>query len=263
MKLCTLCGELQPFENYSKDKSKKDGLYPRCKKCKSKNDADYRSNNMVKKREIDKQYYLQNSETIRQRARDWYIDNKDRHKVTSKCYYENNKEHLQVKKQEWNSRNKEKMKVYMNTYIKDKYLNDIQYKTKAVLCSRMRKFIKSKNGRTMDIVGCSVEFFMEWIEFQFTPSMNWDNHGSYWHLDHVRPCKDFDFTIDQDILQCFHWKNVRPLEASANISKGCRFTKELLDKHELIVNEFITRRTKGYMNILAEKENSDKVITSA
>ena len=28
--------------------------------------------------------------------------------------------------------------------------------------------------------------------------MNWENYGSSWHVDHVKPCSLFDLTNDYD-----------------------------------------------------------------
>ena len=52
--------------------------------------------------------------------------------------------------------------------------------------------------------------------------MNWDNYGEYWHIDHVRPCCTFDFSDPEQQKICFNWRNLAPLRADKNISKGGR-----------------------------------------
>ncbi len=52
--------------------------------------------------------------------------------------------------------------------------------------------------------------------------MSWDNYGSYWHIDHLRPCISFDQTNSNDQKECFNWSNLQPLEKSENISKGSK-----------------------------------------
>jgi hypothetical protein len=35
-----------------------------------------------------------------------------------------------------------------------------------------------RSSRTAEIIGTSHQNFIDWIEFQFTESMNWENYGS-------------------------------------------------------------------------------------
>lgn len=60
------------------------------------------------------------------------------------------------------------------------------------------------------------------LEAQFTPEMNWDNWGSYWHVDHIRPLHLFKYLDLDDPLYAEAWalSNLRPLPAAENLSKG-------------------------------------------
>ena len=40
--------------------------------------------------------------------------------------------------------------------------------------------------------------------------MSWTNQGTYWDIDHVLPCSNFNLEQDEDIKKCFNWKNLRP-----------------------------------------------------
>lgn len=68
------------------------------------------------------------------------------------------------------------------------------------------------------------------IESLWEPWMTWENWGPLekgrrtWQIDHVipqvrLPFKDFD---DPNFLKCWSLSNLRPLESSKNVSKGCR-----------------------------------------
>lgn len=48
--------------------------------------------------------------------------------------------------------------------------------------------------------------------------MSWANHGK-WHIDHIKPCAEFDFSNEQDIRKCYHFTNMQPLWAKDNQSK--------------------------------------------
>lgn len=78
-----------------------------------------------------------------------------------------------------------------------------------------------KTCSTQDLVGCSVEVLQEHLAKQFTDGMTWENYG-LWHVDHVRPCADFDLSNPAQQRQCFHYTNLQPLWAVDNARKGSR-----------------------------------------
>jgi len=57
------------------------------------------------------------------------------------------------------------------------------------------------------------------MKAQFTGNMNWDNHGTLWHIDHVLPLR-YDNPTDEEIIDRLHWTNTQPMLASENMSKG-------------------------------------------
>ena len=244
MKVCITCNLEQVEDNFHKDKSRKDGLNPRCKLCKSAIDAKYRESHKDIIHQKNKSYYQSNSNAIKEKATKWYNEHKEQHKSRMQLYFQENKKKIKQKQKEWNERHKQKGQEYMNLYIKTKYHTDLQYKTKSILSARMRACIKNKSNSTESLLGCTFDHFLQWIEYQFDENMTWDNYGSYWHFDHVQPCASFDMSSTNDQLACFNWKNVRPLEALKNISKGCKIDDEIVQKHMQIVESFLAKHTK-------------------
>ena len=108
----------------------------------------------------------------------------------------------------WQRNNKSHWNAYMRNYNKNPE-NAIKQTLRSRLCSILKGF---KNDHTMNYVGCSKEFLKSWLEYQFTPQMNWLNFGSYWHVDHVLPVSMFDHSNDNAIRECWNWRNLRPLE---------------------------------------------------
>jgi hypothetical protein len=90
----------------------------------------------------------------------------------------------------------------------------------------------------MNLLGCDIEYFKKWIEYQFNDGMNWSNHGKMWHIDHVKPCASYDLTQESQQRECFHWMNMRPLEKRENLSKGDTVDKILIARHQCIAGEF-------------------------
>jgi hypothetical protein len=109
-------------------------------------------------------------------------------------------------------------KCQAKTNIHFKLLHNVRSRLNAALARDNHK----KTSRTIFYLGCTIEFFKAYIETQFDSTMTWDNHGTYWHLDHIRPCASYDLRDMAQALQCFNYKNYQPLEAKANQSKGAK-----------------------------------------
>ena len=60
---------------------------------------------------------------------------------------------------------------------------------------------------------------MEWIEWQFTPEMNWTNI----EIDHVKPICMFDVSDDEQLKEAFSWKNTQLLLKQDHRLKGIKF----------------------------------------
>jgi len=107
-----------------------------------------------------------------------------------------------------------------------KYHSDESFKLTELLRSRLRKILKGKIKKTysaIDLVGCSILQLKKHLEEQFKEGMCWENHGLYgWHIDHILPCSSFDMTIIDNQKKCFNYKNLQPLWATENLSKGGR-----------------------------------------
>lgn len=106
-------------------------------------------------------------------------------------------------------------------HIRHRNRRDNYYLSK-LLRSRIYRVLKGKlkSAPTLELLGCTLPEFRAHMEAQFTPEMTWANHGTYWHIDHRMPCAVHDLSREFDQRWCFHFTNLQPLEARANISKG-------------------------------------------
>lgn len=148
---------------------------------------------------------------------------------------------------EWRKENPEKFKETIvryrhkpdyrekqNEYKREKYNNDLNYKLRMMVRNRVRIYFKSGTGKTKNdyqhLTGCSYDCLRLWLEFNMTPEMNWENYGSFWHVDHTMPCAKFDLTKEENQLICFHWSNLAPMIAIENIKKSDKEDFELILK---------------------------------
>jgi hypothetical protein len=142
---------------------------------------------------ITRNNYLKYKAKILQRSKDYYQNNKDKRNNDCKL-------------------------------LKKKYRNtDSNFKIKDNLCRRINNALhgNSKSKRTLELLGCSIEFLKKHLEFQFKEDMTWDNYSiNGWHIDHIKPCSSFDLSNPEEQRVCFHYTNLQPLWAEENRSKS-------------------------------------------
>ena len=144
-------------------------------------------------------------------------------------YWANNPDSLErheIWKKNYNRTYKKLHRSKILLQLKTRRENDPNFKMRNILRSRIWTVLKRRNttqlASTLTLLGVdSVETFINHIENQFESWMNWKNHGE-WHLDHIKPCASFDLNSFRGQRACFNYKNLRPLEAFQNMSKGAK-----------------------------------------
>ena len=68
--------------------------------------------------------------------------------------------------------------------------------------------------RWQKLVGYNTIELMKHLESKFDKNMNWGNHGSYWHIDHIKPKSLFHYTSpkEKEFKRCWSLGNLQPLE---------------------------------------------------
>lgn len=100
-----------------------------------------------------------------------------------------------------------------------------EVRLRANLRRRLHKALKGicSSPRTLRLLGCSIDVFREHLENKFVAGMTWENYGSIWHVDHIKPCAKFDLTDPEQQKDCFHWTNQQPLFALDNFRKNAKY----------------------------------------
>lgn len=191
IKACRVCNEEKSLEEYHRRVRKSGVIYYclNCKKC----------------------------ETARKKT----LEYKEKAKRRSKEYYIENREQILEKVKIYTQENRRKVSDYQARYRSERKQTDIEFKLTDLLRKRISSaFEKSKSTRSMDLLGCTIGYFRKWLEWQFDSNMTTNNHGSYWHIDHVVPCASFELEKSEEQFICFNWKNCRPLEKNKNSQKS-------------------------------------------
>jgi len=208
MKTCKKCNEPKSLDNYSNDKSKKDGLNSRCRSCCSKAFSNYLSK-------------PENKERVRNNVKEHQLLNPEYYKQKDKENYENNKDLWKVKNKIYKSENRNKI----NQSLRIKYQEDTIYRTKRLIISLISSSFRNngftKNPRSYQILGCTFEEFKQYLESKFEPWMTWENQGLYngelnygWDIDHIIPISSAK--TEEDIIRLNHYTNFQPLCSYTN-----------------------------------------------
>lgn len=187
----------------------------------------------------------------------------EKQKAVCRDYKARNREHISKYNKSYKSEHKADISDYnfsynlenraaINAYRYNREQTDPIFKMRVNASVRISSALKERKAdyRTMELLGCSLEHFEEWLQFQFTGNLTLENYGSYWHMDHVIPCAKFDLSLDEEIKKCFHWSNVQPLEAKRNVSKGDRTNIMEQVMQELKIKAFIKLRTNTDYTII-------------
>lgn len=124
---------------------------------------------------------------------------------------------------EWREKNREKLREYNRNYDANRRKNPHIRVTRSVSHLMWMALKGKKEGRKWEnILGYTSKDLVIHLEKQFDASMTWENYGSYWSLDHIRPRSSFSYqtTEDPGFKECWALENLQPLEQIANKSKG-------------------------------------------
>lgn len=209
MKKCKKCNLEKEKSCFHKHTGSKDRLAYNCKDC---------------CHNIAQETYMNNKEKIDKRRKEYAIENKERIKAVRLNYFSS--EQYRKRKAEYDieyrKNNKEKIAEHKKRWeLKNR--NEINFKIVRNLRRRIHHVIKDnyKSDSTIQLLGCTVEEFIKYLENQFTDGMTWENYGvDGWHIDHILPCSSFDLSIEENQRKCFHFSNMQPLWAIDNLKKS-------------------------------------------
>lgn len=108
---------------------------------------------------------------------------------------------------------------------------DPDIKSRNALRARVRTALKKYRISDKELFGCSQSQLRRHISIQFVKGMSWDNYGGVWHIDHIIPVSAYNLRNPDEVKKLCNYSNLRPMWAEDNLSKGPRFTKELVEQY--------------------------------
>lgn len=100
----------------------------------------------------------------------------------------------------------------------------IKFREKRKWQQALRRYVLENNaseGYAM-YFGLNIESFRQWIEIQFTGSLNWTNFAKEWQFDHIVPIAYFDFNNEEDLKLAWNFINIRVEKIDLNKVRGNR-----------------------------------------
>lgn len=194
-KLCTKCGTIKPAGEFSKSKSRKDGLNGHCKRC-------------------IKQWRLNNLEEVRAKARARQQSNKERENARAAAWRAANKERAIQNVREWAASNAERKSAIDRLWReRNKDLLRERYRARKVENARRREFRKKQAVPAWANLQAIRDIYEEAERLR--------SIGSLAEVDHIVPLRS-------KVVCGLHCEsNLRIVGATENRSKGNRWWPDM------------------------------------
>ena len=201
----------------------------KCKECHAKRNKGYYNNrkkeireNIQKNMEEKKLELMSSSDMIICVKCNSSVSSSDFNVATNKCKECHRKKHREYMA---NRKNEDPLFKFISNYR-----------------TRVYKILnKMKTQSTKELLGEDISVIKKWLEFSFTEEMAFNNQGSLWHIDHVIPISKFQVKNEQDVIECFNWKNLCPLSKKDNVTKKDNVIPVQVEEHISKLRLFISK----------------------
>jgi hypothetical protein len=187
MKTCNKCNIGKELSEFYKDLSRADGKTYQCKDCIKGNDKTF----YLKYKNIKIQRRLDNIKKYKERDKKYYLDNKKRMIKNSIQYH--------------------KQRRQIDPLFK------ISDNIRSLIHISFKKGNSIKSLKTEQILGCSINEFINHLQSQFIHPMFLENYGLIWEIDHITPISSAK--TEEDIITLNHYTNLRPLFKTTEIAE--------------------------------------------
>ncbi len=204
VKVCICCRESKSTAEFPRHSRYSCGYDSHCKACRNTKNKTYRDSNPQLVSKSRKEHYQRNIETMRASAIVANSKRKPLKRAYDKIYRDKNAARIADYKAAWNKKDRQKPESRLKRNMRRRIVHALNG--------------RKKSSRTVALIGCTFEELKSHLESQFLEGMTWDNYGD-WHVDHIKPCYEFDLTDELQQRECFHFSNLRPLWATDNLSR--------------------------------------------
>lgn len=165
---------------------------------------------------------------------------KEQNRINHKIWYEKHKEEKLQKNKQWIENNKEKRKEYLKKWEEENHdrilkrklerrkqrrKEDCIYKLKEQARDTIKKsfrgILKGKRGRTKELLGCDLDFFIQHLlkTYKNNYGIDWDGKEKV-HIDHIVPLATAK--TKDDVIRLCNFNNLQLLKAEDNLKKSSK-----------------------------------------
>jgi hypothetical protein len=179
---------------------------------------------MKDRREYYKEYRRKNGDVLKSKQKEFRENNKELVAERKRKYWQSlspeKKEELKLRKRELYHKNKykDKRKDYVNEKLQTDDFFKLKFNIRSLIRNAFNRKFTTKSKKTIEILGCSFQEFKLHLESKFDDKMNWENQGTYWHLDHIIPISSAE--TEEDVCRLNHYTNFQPLYWEDNLKKS-------------------------------------------
>lgn len=224
MRVCSKCRCEKPLDEFVANKLSKLGRERRCKACSYVRAKELREANREAAKATRAKWYAQHG--IKNR-RDWAARNPEKVKAAKARHSAKHSAAIIERVRKWRKENPEKRRAESRRTAARLRATPKGKLNNAFSTAVRQALVNGKLGRGwVDIVGYSIDELMAHLETKFLPGMSWDNYGA-WHIDHIIPQAAFNYSDAShiDFARCWALKNLQPLWAKDNASKGAKLSE--------------------------------------
>jgi hypothetical protein len=149
-----------------------------------------------------------------------YQKNREKEKLRKAIAYRKNRIQFLARNKRWKLKSRDKMRLSE----RNRRETNINARVSSNLRTRIYLALRKnwKSGRTISLLGCSIDSFKIYLESRFEVGMSWENYGNrndQWSVDHIVPCALFDLSKSAHQRRCFHFSNLQPMWHVENLEK--------------------------------------------
>jgi len=247
-KVCTCCKQLKlkyvDFATVNKKNRPNPQVRPQCRTCRSQQEMARRNQNREEWLSKQAVWRENNKDKIKQ----YHEAKKEENLQRFKEYRDKNKERIQESKKAYYSKAENKAK--RNDKDKQRKRVDDEFRVMCNIRTRVHNVLKqNKTCKTDKLLCCNKEQLKTWLTYQLHDDLDWSNYGTLWHIDHVIPLAFFNLLDQKEQLLAFHWSNLRPLNAVANIDKSDKIIDDYILQHIETFKHFTQENSSYPTNI--------------
>jgi len=211
---CNNCKQELSVNLFGKNKAKKNGYKGTCKPCVCK-----------RQKELRRKQKEEDPEKFHERWYSGYLKVREK-KLTD------------IKERLSKPENRLKKNEYIRNYKAKRRLVDKSFVLYENLRKRIWGSIKNKKNTSLEILGCDIKLYFDWINFTMSDDMSWENYGIKWNIDHIKPISSFNLEDESQVKLAFNWKNTWAMYSSENFKKKNNIIEKYIPLHSELLKKF-------------------------